>query len=515
MPCEPIPIGSGRFATEALAEVTIFDFGALSVDYRIPFAEELPELARLSSALYDHVALVAAARARVVEIVAVLRPALTRERAPEEYEQYVVFDVAGFAPALASERAPGAAGAAPGVWRRSCAPRSAPLSESRVEDALRLHVSYAPDDLLVVDWSSAVAVGGSEDERLVLEFANVELLELRALDKRLDGDLEEANRRLHRPRRWIFGGADLRQVAKLQVDSAMLYESVSNAVSLLGDQWLADVYGRIAERYDLEKWQASVFHKLGQPREHLPEDRRRGRVAAQRAARDDHHRAGRPRGELGQPVPGRPRRAARLARRRALRRAAGSSGPVAQCAGNRGAFALRELRSRGSALRRRRPALSLQIVTLENLYGLDPARTSARQEGDDFAVRAAGLACAGQQLKRATGKATLHLRAEPAPGRLRVTIRARAPEPIRCVKLLLRDLATPLRVVEEAGEREVAAPSARSSRTRTACRRRCSSSRAGAERLGVRAEDPEVREKRFALSVERIGAARRTGRRSR
>jgi hypothetical protein len=137
-----------------------------------------------------------------------------------------------------------------------------PLSESRVEDALRLHVSYAPEDLLVVDWSSAVALGGSEDERLVLEFANVELLELRALDKRLDGDLEEANRRLHRPRRWIFGGADLREVAKLQVDNAMLYESVNNAVSLLGDQWLAEVYALIAQRYDLEKWQASVAHKL-------------------------------------------------------------------------------------------------------------------------------------------------------------------------------------------------------------------------------------------------------------
>jgi hypothetical protein len=261
VPCEPIPIGHGRSASEAAAEVTIFDFGALSVDYRIPFAEELPELARLSSALYDHVGLVSSARARVEEIVAILRPALTRERAPEEYEQYVVFDVADLTPPLApsellerSELRHALAQILRSEERR--------LSESRVEDALRLHVSYAPEDLLVVDWSSAVALGGSEDERLVLEFANVELLELRALDKRLDGDLEEANRRLHRPRRWIFGGADLRQVAKLQVDSAMLYESVNNAVSLLGDQWLADVYERIAERYDLEKWQASVAHKL-------------------------------------------------------------------------------------------------------------------------------------------------------------------------------------------------------------------------------------------------------------
>ena len=141
-------------------------------------------------------------------------------------------------------------------------------------------------------------------------------------------------------------------------------------------------------------------------------------------------------------------------------------------------------------------------MTLENLYGLDPARTSARQEGDDFAVRAAGLACAGQQLK-AEGKATLHLRAA-GPGRLRATIRARAPEPIRCVKLLLRDLATPLRVIEETGERE-APPSGEILAYPNRLPTPLLEIRAGAERLGVRAEDPEVREKRFALSSERIG----------
>jgi hypothetical protein len=146
--------------------------------------------------------------------------------------------------------------------------------------------------------------------------------------------------------------------------------------------------------------------------------------------------------------------------------------------------------------------VSLQIVTLENLYGLDPARASARREGDDFAVRAAGLACAGQQLE-AEGKATLHLR-EVAPGRLRVAIRARAPEPIRCVKLLLRDLAAPLRVALEAGEREVS-PFGEILSYPNGLPTPLLEVRAGGERLGVRAEDREVREKRFALSVERVG----------
>ena len=135
--------------------------------------------------------------------------------------------------------------------------------------------------------------------------------------------------------------------------------------------------------------------------------------------------------------------------------------------------------------------VSLQIVTLENLYGLDPAKTSARQEVGDFAVRAAGLACAGQQVK-AEGKATLHLR-EAGTGRLRVAIRARAPEPIRCVKLLIRDLPAPLRLALEAGER-VVPPSGEILAYPNRLPTPRLEVRAGGERLGVRAEDPEVRE---------------------
>lgn len=261
LPCEPVAIGTGGFASDAQAELTVFDFGAVSVDFRVAFDEPLAALGALSSALYDHPGLLASARRRCEELRAQLRPALSGEGLRDHTEQYVVFDVAAFTPALPARallEAPEHRHAVAQILRAE----QRPLSESLVAEATRLSISYSPDDLLVVDWSAAVAVGGSVDERLVLEFANTELLELRCLDKRLDGDLEAASRALSRRRRWIFGGADLRRVARLQVESAMLYESVNNAVSLLGDQWLADVYNLIAERYDLAKWQGSIAHKL-------------------------------------------------------------------------------------------------------------------------------------------------------------------------------------------------------------------------------------------------------------
>lgn len=147
--------------------------------------------------------------------------------------------------------------------------------------------------------------------------------------------------------------------------------------------------------------------------------------------------------------------------------------------------------------------LSVQVVTRENVYGLDPAQTSARAEATGFVVRAAGLRSGGGR-RSAEGKLVLRVRPEEG-GRLRIELKARGPEPVRCVKVLLRDLEAPLALVEEGGERAVGAfgeilayPNRLPAPILLV--------REGADTWGVRAEDPEVREKRFAVAVERVGA---------
>ena len=147
-------------------------------------------------------------------------------------------------------------------------------------------------------------------------------------------------------------------------------------------------------------------------------------------------------------------------------------------------------------------AFSVQVVTLANVYGPDAAQTSARHEDEAFVVRAAGLACAGQQ-ERAPGAVVLRVENEPG-GCLRVWLKAKAPEPIRCTKLLLRGLATPLEIVENGQARGASAmgeilayPNRLPLPLLTL--------RCGGESLGVRFEDRRVREKRFAVAIERTG----------
>jgi hypothetical protein len=136
---------------------------------------------------------------------------------------------------------------------------------------------------------------------------------------------------------------------------------------------------------------------------------------------------------------------------------------------------------------------SVQLVTLENLYGIDPERTRVERTGDSFHLRAAGLTWAGRQ-ERSPGELELELRTD-GNRRIRASLRARAPERIRCTKLLLRDLDDPAELPPHGQlwiyPKQIPAPVV--------------SVRFGGESIGVRAEDPSVREKRFAAYRERAG----------
>ena len=48
----------------------------------------------------------------------------------------------------------------------------------------------------------------------------------------------------------------------MQVDSAILFEGVNNALKLLGDQYLSRVYRVVSQRFHLAEWDAGILRKL-------------------------------------------------------------------------------------------------------------------------------------------------------------------------------------------------------------------------------------------------------------
>lgn len=259
-PVEPLALG--RYQTQPTVDTVLYDFGCVSIAYSIPLAGPLLGLRDLSHELYDHAGLRADARQRINQLLDAIRPAVSKPQVSPLFEDYVVFHIERFSEACDL-----------GALRRSHAGALAQilraerleLSLQETHDALAARVSYGATDLTLVDWSAALVFDpDGEDVCTVLEHANVELLELRFLDRQLDAALNEAYAALSRRRWFALGGTghDLRRIGRLQADSALLFEGVNNALKLIGDQYLARVYRVASDRLHLAEWDTAILRKL-------------------------------------------------------------------------------------------------------------------------------------------------------------------------------------------------------------------------------------------------------------
>jgi hypothetical protein len=268
---QPAPLGISQaaesvrivesFATDTQVELVVYDFGGVTVIYRVPLTGDSSRLLALSEGLYENDQLMTDSRRRVEDLLNFIRPAVSKANISTFVEDYIIFQIDGFAEATSVEELLNRYGPQIAQILRA---ETRQLSEDEVMDALSYRISFGKDDVVIVDWNAALVVDKeAEDVLTVLEFANVELLEMRFLDQRLDDALGLAYDRLSkRSRKWLTFRSDLQDISQWQVDSAVLFEGVNNVLKLLGDQYLARVYRLTAQRFHLNEWDASILRKL-------------------------------------------------------------------------------------------------------------------------------------------------------------------------------------------------------------------------------------------------------------
>jgi hypothetical protein len=262
-PAEPLAVG--EHLTAPRVEFVLYDFGAISLSYAIPLEGPLTGLPALSAALYGNEQLQAASRRRVQQLLETLGDAAIRPRLADFVEDYVVFQIEAFSqPVEAATLWTEYAQTVAQVLRAE----SRTLSQQEVSDALASRLSFGPNDATLIDTDATVLFDPEgEDVRAVIEFANTQLLEMRFLDAQLDEALEQAYDLLGRPRaaRRLLPsphGPTLRRLGRLQLDAAVLFEQVTNALKLIGEQYLTRVYGLVSRRFHLAEWDASITRKL-------------------------------------------------------------------------------------------------------------------------------------------------------------------------------------------------------------------------------------------------------------
>jgi hypothetical protein len=247
-----------------LVEVVLYDFGAVSLSYAIPIEGPLAGLPALANELWGNERLLADSRRHVEQLVQSLGDAAVRPGIADFVEDYSIFQIEAFAtPREAASLWTDHAQTVAQILRAE----ARVLSQQEVSDATALRLSFGPNDATIIDTDAALVFDPEGDDvRAVMEFANTQLLEMRFLDQRLDDALERAYETLgRRPLRLAAlgqWGKDLRRLARLQLDSAILFEQVTNALKLVGDQYLARVYAFASSRFHLAQWDASITRKL-------------------------------------------------------------------------------------------------------------------------------------------------------------------------------------------------------------------------------------------------------------
>ena len=255
----------GDHKAQPSVDVVLYDFGAVLVIYRIALEGPFSCLLPLSEALYENVLLLDESKRRVETLLTTIGGSVEKLRISSFVEDYAIFHIEVSARALEVKTLLSTHAQEMAQILRC---EREILSGQEVSDATASQISFGTEDLAIIDWNAALIFGQEmEDVRAVLEFANVELLERRYLDQQLDDALDQAYEALSRRSwdRFRWPGSfhsDMRRIAQLQVDSAVLFERVTNALKLLGDQYLARVYRLASQRFHLQSWDASIHRKL-------------------------------------------------------------------------------------------------------------------------------------------------------------------------------------------------------------------------------------------------------------
>jgi hypothetical protein len=261
-------LGSGQ-SVEIRKSVKIFGVGAITIQVRVPFVvDRLEDLVGFHDLKFAERGLEDEVAQFAERVLRDLAPYLVRPvPALMQAEAYTVFCLAGL-PGVAEGQ-----GVRAEDWLKANRRRAAALlmqeddaealSEQEVRESTALYLSYYGDDLVVVDWDSAIIVGQQDaldDVLHIMEVANVQLVELAAYDKVLDEALQLAYGDVSRERIRRTGPV-MPNLRELRIDLARLSDELSNITKFFGDWHLAKTHRNLADRFHLADWQRIIGEK--------------------------------------------------------------------------------------------------------------------------------------------------------------------------------------------------------------------------------------------------------------
>jgi hypothetical protein len=266
VPSGVVPVADSRKTYRLDATVKIFDFGALSVTFTLPL-EDLPldQYAEIALSLAAEEGMEKSARDAARRLFERILPAVSRPMFADLVEEYCVWHVGGFSPGMSGTEA---LARVPREIARLLTLERGGLSEAAVTDILHSPIRYFDNDLFLAEFNAAFVYDPKfQDTAEVLEFLNIQVLELRFFDRLLHEAIEGVSE-VPSPRWRLFHilhdpyEVPLRKLSGIRTDVSLIRERIYNALKLVGDAYLARVYEEARRKVGAEKHEGTVRDQL-------------------------------------------------------------------------------------------------------------------------------------------------------------------------------------------------------------------------------------------------------------
>ncbi|CAK9253098.1 unnamed protein product [Sphagnum jensenii] len=248
---------------------TVWDYGVLSLVFQVPIVDGTPwnSLIPMGAILNGDVPgceeLNRFAQVKSAEIADLIRAAIQRPNQWEVFEDYVIYFL---------EEMTGVKNASE-LLERGAVPElilgepKDPLSKKTREGIKETHFQYSSNDLVVIDWNSAIVVepSGLRDIPDVVEFALTQLLEFRYYDDLIDKKLAELYDSIEKGKHTLLR-TDFDEISheanSRYIEFSEFLERIDNSLKVVGDFYLAIIFRASVRRFRINDWQQSISRKM-------------------------------------------------------------------------------------------------------------------------------------------------------------------------------------------------------------------------------------------------------------
>jgi len=253
-------------ATSRCISAKLYNFGAISLTYKIPFESTLEKLRKDLIGIenkFQEQSIIDAGT-----LFKRLKQFTTRPKFFQTKSSYLLIQVDTAALNIESTLLKELYGS---VIASALRFETKMLSEYQKNEILESATGYFRGDLIVIDTEAAFIYDAEYEEILDLfEFANIQYLELRYFDRVLDNQLnilyEEESRKVPLKACIPFIGTlssnQVDDLGKLKVDISVITERLENSIKLGGEPYFSELYALLNDKLDLTNWKETIERKL-------------------------------------------------------------------------------------------------------------------------------------------------------------------------------------------------------------------------------------------------------------